>query len=315
MDNSNRSHQCNICNKKFSSYKSIWNHNKKFHNKEQSITNHNQSVIHSNTNHNQSTNTCRYCNKIFSHYNNKWRHEKTCKNKDQIIIIDKNKYDDLQNKNKELEEKINKLENKINNNIETKNITNITNNNTTNNTINNVYVKFPNISYEKILSKKEILNILNKMYLSLEESIKTIHFNDKYPEYNNVYITNLRDNIGHVFNGNQFIAIDKNEMINDLIDSHVYEISTAVDKYKSKLNEQMLSTLENFIIKIEDMTTEFKDQNNNRKYSNYKSYKTNTISKILYNKSNKTKLNQLKNLKLEEKFIDEETDDSEIFEY
>jgi hypothetical protein len=308
MDNTDGSHTCNICKKTYTSYKSLWNHNKKFHTEEQSITNHNQSLVQLQTNHNNSSTSCRYCNKIFSHYNNKWRHEKTCKDKNQIIIIDKNQYDDLQNKNKELEEKINKLESKINNNIQTNNITN--NNNTTNNTINNVYVKFPNISYDKILSKKEILKILNKMCLSLEESIKTIHFNDKYPEYNNVYITNLRDNIGHVFNGNQFIAIDKNEMINDLIDSHIYEITTSIDKYKPKLNDKVLNTLENFIEKIEDMSTEFRDYNNNRKYTNYKSYKSNSISKILYNESSKSKLNQLKNLKLEEKLIETEDPDS-----
>ena len=32
MDSTSGCHSCNICNKIYSSYKSLWNHNKKFHN-------------------------------------------------------------------------------------------------------------------------------------------------------------------------------------------------------------------------------------------------------------------------------------------
>lgn len=31
MDNKDGLNKCNICNKRYSSYKSLWNHNKKFH--------------------------------------------------------------------------------------------------------------------------------------------------------------------------------------------------------------------------------------------------------------------------------------------
>jgi len=121
MDNISRLRQCNICNKKFSSYKSIWNHNKKFHNCDDNITQTNNEIIQTKDN-NQSIDSliCKFCKKVLSHRNSRWRHEKTCKNKSQIIIIDKNEYNNLQNKNINFEEKINKLENQINNNIETK---------------------------------------------------------------------------------------------------------------------------------------------------------------------------------------------------
>ena len=32
MDQKNGLYRCNICNKPYSCYKSLWNHNKKFHN-------------------------------------------------------------------------------------------------------------------------------------------------------------------------------------------------------------------------------------------------------------------------------------------
>jgi hypothetical protein len=69
-------YKCNICNKLYSSYQSLWIHNRKYHTHNTIITNQLQSNDQSSNNQ-----KCKYCNKIFSHYNNKWRHEKTCKNK------------------------------------------------------------------------------------------------------------------------------------------------------------------------------------------------------------------------------------------
>jgi hypothetical protein len=314
------SFSCKICNKFYSSKSSLCNHNKKFHTN--IITSNNHFDNHDNhyDNHNIINNKqcdsnknkeykCKKCNKVFIHFQNRWRHEKTCKNKEQIITIDKNQFDNLQNKIKE-------LENKIGNGSVTNNNSGTINNNsgTVNNnsgTINNVYVKFQRVSYEKILSKNEILKILNHKWLSIEESIKTIHFNDKFPEYNNIYVTNLRDNIGYTFNGKQFVATDKNEMVNDLIDSHIFEISVAIDKYKPKLNERVLDALKKFIKRIEDLDTSIRDcNNNNKKYSNYKSFTNNSIKKILYNYTDKKKFNKLKNLELEEKIINYNSDSS-----
>uniref|UniRef100_A0A6C0DAK0 KilA-N domain-containing protein n=1 Tax=viral metagenome TaxID=1070528 RepID=A0A6C0DAK0_9ZZZZ len=84
--------KCKICNNDYKSYKSLWNHNKKFHiikdklcntfvkNGNTFVNNCNTFVTQCNTN-TSSELKCKYCNKIFNHYNNKWRHEKTCKNK------------------------------------------------------------------------------------------------------------------------------------------------------------------------------------------------------------------------------------------
>ena len=57
---------------------------------------------------------------------------------------------------------------------------------------NNTYVKFGDLSYDKILTDKQQRDILRMMCSSLEESIKRIHFNKDLPEYNNIFITNIR---------------------------------------------------------------------------------------------------------------------------
>jgi len=97
------------------------------------------------------------------------------------------------------------------------------------NNINNIYVKYNNVSHDN-LTKNEIMNILTKRYCSLEESIKTLHFNDKYPEQNNIFITNLQNKIGYAFNGEKFVAMNKQELINEIIDNHLYELSMSLKK-------------------------------------------------------------------------------------
>ena len=82
---------CKTCNKEYSSYQSLWNHNKKFHvntNVNNVNTNVNTNVNNVNTNVNNNVNNvnktynCLYCNKIFLFRQSKYLHEKKyCKNK------------------------------------------------------------------------------------------------------------------------------------------------------------------------------------------------------------------------------------------
>ena len=70
-------HKCNICNKSYSRYSSLWNHNKNIHKNKIIYNNKNTTFYKQNDNINNLI--CNYCNKIFSHRNSKWVHEKKCK--------------------------------------------------------------------------------------------------------------------------------------------------------------------------------------------------------------------------------------------
>ena len=78
---------CKLCNKKYASYQSFWNHNKKFHND----VNINQ--IHK----------CENCNKVLASRQSKWRHENICKYNNTFLIDEvkrlSNKIDQLENNN------------------------------------------------------------------------------------------------------------------------------------------------------------------------------------------------------------------------
>jgi len=325
-------YRCTKCNKNYSSYQSLWIHNKKFHRykliicDQKEIKNNNKEIICDQKEINKLN--CIYCNKIFSFRTNKYRHEKTCKEKTNEQNKIKQLEFELQQKNNENELIREEFNNAIieikkefidllkNNNITSENLKQINNkvhnvnnkyvNCTVNNgQINNTYVKFGNLDYTKIFSEKEICSLMtNYKYKCLEEFIKKVHFNDKYPEYGNIFITNLRDNIAYIFDGKEFIACDKTDTIIELIDDHANEINLSLDNHKENLNDYTIKKIEDMLQKLES-EDKFLDENNSKTYNNYKVYKINCIKKDIYNLSDRKKLELLQNINLFEKHNDE----------
>jgi len=78
MDDNEDEHKCNICNKIYSSYKTLWTHNKIKHK-----NNINNVPINSNKNPNNSNiihnYNCRYCEKTYDKVKTRWAHEQKCK--------------------------------------------------------------------------------------------------------------------------------------------------------------------------------------------------------------------------------------------
>jgi hypothetical protein len=219
---------------------------------------------------------CIYCNKILSRKDHLKNHKKICKIKKEndkkqnelIELENKNKLenDKKQNKLIELENK-NKLENdKLKNEIEQlkhllhktlkvkPNLLNKINNSkiiNSNNTINNNnntinIVKFGTEDLQNIFTEKQMFNLINKGGLCINESIKYIHFNDKKPEYKNIFITNLKDKYAYVFDGDTFIIKEKNEVLDELLDNHAYNIKEFVEKNRDDLADHTKRSMDRF---------------------------------------------------------------------
>lgn len=178
-----KKYTCNLCDKLYKSYKSMWNHNKIFHSE---ITPNHSKITpkslqitpnHSNSFNSQSNKTCSFCNKTYSRSDNLNKHLNVCKIKKEIEnpndlheqinklmeqnILLLNKVEDLQNELEKQAKLINtnntEIINTNSNNITTNNTNNITNNNTINNNI--VIVELGKEKYEEITDQEKI-NIL-----------------------------------------------------------------------------------------------------------------------------------------------------------
>ena len=292
-------HHCEICDKSYSSRQNLWKHNTKFHkpNNQQEINN-NQPKINIQDDKNQhdininqhitvkSKLVCKYCKKIFSYIQSRWRHEIKCKTESTTLVAQQN--DELKKQMDEMKQQIaNLLKSRK---IHPKTLQKINNqNNNTNNGIinNNVIMKFGNVNINDVLSNKQIMSILHKPFISVEECIKMIHFNEKLPQYNNIYITNLKDDLAYVYDGTKFTTTTKTDTIYDMITNYTEQIELSFDDNKDKLNEYKIKCVENYLELI-NSNTEYIDQHN-KKYTNFKTYKVGDVKRLIYDKSDPKK--------------------------
>ena len=88
MDDMGDDHKCNICNKLYSSYKTLWKHNKNKHKPNVNISN---SLVSDKYDNSQlkinKIYKCKYCDNEYNHKQSRWSHEKKC----QIIFEEKEK--------------------------------------------------------------------------------------------------------------------------------------------------------------------------------------------------------------------------------
>ena len=282
---------CKYCNKEFSSYQSRCNHIRKFHNDKKSLNDNDTSlsVIKCQLDKSTIKYKCKKCNGDFSTRQSKWFHEKKC-SKDNSELIELKKENEMIKKQLKIHPK--KLQ-KINKQLHNEGTIGAIGNN---NVIHNTFVKFGDVKFENVLDEKQILSILNKHFLSLEESIKMVHFNDKLPEYSNIYITNMRDNVAYIFNGKQFIKINKNEAISKLISNHTDEISYVYDDNKDKLKSKIAKRVDAFLDLLNN-DDEYVDVYN-KKYDSYKAYKMEDIKRLIHDNSDAKKLAELKKIQL-----------------
>ena len=239
--------RCEICDKYYSSSSSLNVHNRKYH-----MGNKVLKPVKKRGPKKQ-TNMCQYCNKYFSTVSNMNRHEKKCMGtennkleklqklyeKDQYKdILDKllSEYNDIPNIiTSGQSSAINNIGNHDVQNIQTQN-NNIQNNNNSNNNSNNNNNNTQNINIQvvplgqenlcDVLSSNEQLKVLKQKYESLEYLVKHIHFNQQYPQFQNIAISNLKDNVAYKYDDNakDFIAVTKEELLNDLIENRMNDI-------------------------------------------------------------------------------------------
>jgi hypothetical protein len=303
MDNNDGLFNCNICNKKYSSYKSLWNHNKKIHTKKDknviNIVNNNVKKV----NNTLKSLTCDKCGKIFNNRPAKSIHKKTCK----LEII-------------ELKEEINELKKIINNtNINTQNNTNINtqnntniNNNTQNinNTNNNLIInQIGRETYANLPSEDIKKFIKNGNYLV--NIVDLLNFNEKLPENHNFCNTSLEGKYVSVLNPETNIInkVNKNNFYNKVLEKSFEIINNIILtlEYDEDFNKNIK---EKYKIKLENKINELTD--NFYKDKSYKNSFKQDINQLSYNKKNIILETWRTLKKLEKQLIEDDNSDSTL---
>lgn len=268
--------QCNLCDKKYKHRQNLYRHRRNVHNNNSSKTTQNSVEISNisskitqndiNLSKKTSENTlfsCQYCNKNFTRNDNKKRHEKKCSQT-------KPEYSDLENMYNKLKSDLLNLMNtkckihpkklqrlcrenniSIDQSINTNNI-----DQSVNKTINNnhIIIQLGNENLSSILPRKEKLNILKRGYMALNEIIEQVHFNDKYPQFKNIAITNINNEYAYKYDEKKekMILCKKNELLSEIMECRIYDIEEFYFEFENKLTEkkkEIITNLINHIIK------------------------------------------------------------------
>ena len=204
---------------------------------------------------------CNYCNKTFSRIDSLNRHlSKYCKvkekdndEKETIYQTLLNKFEKLENQNKEYQKQNIKLFEEVNKLKSDKQI--INNNNTTNNTAN-IQLNQQNINIKVVAFRKEDLSyikdemyakILNKGFKSVPSLVGYIHFDKNKPENNNVYISNMRDKHVLVYDGENWNLKEREEVLQQLVDDKTDILAEKFEELVNKIDEPTIKKFKRFL--------------------------------------------------------------------
>ena len=130
--------------------------------------------------------------------------------------------------------------------------------------------------------------------MGLNDLVELVHISGKYKKFMNVYITNLQNTIAYKFDEkmNNFIAVNKSELLNDLVDARLYDIEKFFEEIGPTLDSKKSDQIKKFIERMNSVEDEMKG------------IKKEEIKLVLYNNLAKIKNNNPDIIKIEDKEID-----------
>ena len=69
--------------------------------------------------------------------------------------------------------------------------------------------------------------------------VEYAHFNDKYPQFKNILITNTQNKLAYKYDirTKQFIAVDKDDLLEDIVDERMCDINSFYEELDTKTKE------------------------------------------------------------------------------
>jgi hypothetical protein len=140
------------------------------------------------------------------------------------------------------------------------------------------------------INKDEMIKILKNGFYSTLKLTEAIHFNPNYPEYQNVYISNIKDKYAMMFDGESWMLTMKEDLINKIYDDKKNYIEENLDHFLDSLTLSRRKALERWLDTEEDnkKIKEIKEQiklllYNKRQIPLEKQFLTKTDTEIISN--------------------------------
>jgi len=225
-------YNCEICNKDYKSYQSLWNHNKIKHS-DLSLKISNKECKFS----------CELCNKKFTRNDNlKYHKNNTCK-----INNETNKINILEGKIEQLENKINKISNTSNNTLN--------NNSNVNNGTVNIYINKTGTENVLELNDSEKNEIFNKELSGIVSFIKFINFNERLPNNHSFCAKSLEGKYLLSYNTEEekIESVRKKYFYHELLNNSVEKMEILYKSCKNNFTKEKQLKVENTIQSLKEI--------------------------------------------------------------
>jgi hypothetical protein len=242
MSKSDCCNECKICNKKYASYNSLWNHNKKYHSDVASKCN--TLVVQCIPL--EDNLKCSICNKLFSNRQNRWKHEtKVCKKKNYEDKLEKLEKEIKILKNVNNKNDIIKFSNdkEVKKNQEINGDHNIINSINVINNFNNDNLAYITPDFFKNLLKETLFE--EDHYKVLPKVIEEVKFNKEHFENNNVKLKD-KSKYGEVYTEGGWKKIDDKKLIELLVQKGYQLYVKLTDIHKDQIIKRYIDSNESF---------------------------------------------------------------------
>jgi hypothetical protein len=97
------------------------------------------------------------------------------------------------------------------------------------------------------LTDEQKKQFLSQTKMSIRELVKLLHLNPNLPQNHNVYISNMRSKYGHIYDGEQWIVKDANDIMDDFLEKKCNDIEELLKQYEKSLPENVTQTLKEMV--------------------------------------------------------------------
>lgn len=134
-----------------------------------------------------------------------------------------------------------------------------------------------------------IIKAISQGYKSIPALVKEIHFNDKHPEFHNIFVSSQKDGSAMVYDGTKWMLKDRNEVLDNLYEDKIFILEDKFEEFYEELTIIARDRFNRFI-------TDHQDPDNTDIEKKIKK----NLGMMLYNykhlpKKNKTKMLEYKN--------------------